>query len=127
MGRVLVVEDDADNRGFLEALFLLDTHEVHAACNGLEALTWLRAQRDLPHCIVLDLDMPIMTGQEFFRQLQNDPRLAHIRVIVLSGDPRRQTDHLPPSVARLEKPAAPETLTDIVSRCTQPSRRATTG
>ena len=122
-----MVEDDDDNRGFLEALFLLDTHEVHAACNGLEALTWLRAQRDLPHCIVLDLDMPIMTGQEFFRQLQNDPRLAHIRVIVLSGDPHRYTHHFPPGVTRLEKPAAPEMLTDIVTRWTSPSQRATTG
>jgi len=121
MGRVLVVEDDDDNRGYLQALLVLDTHEVHTARNGLEALTWLRAQRHLPHCIVLDLDMPVMTGQEFFRQLQNDPRLAHIRVIVLSGDPYRQTDPLPSTVARLEKPAAPEMLTNTVARCTRPS------
>jgi CheY-like chemotaxis protein len=127
MGRVLVVEDDDDNRGFLQALLLLDTHEVHTARNGLEALTWLRAQRRLPNCIVLDLDMPIMTGQEFLRQLQNDPRLAHIRVIVLSADPHKQTDHLPPSIARIEKPAAPEMLTDVVARCTRPSQGSTAG
>ena len=121
MGRVLVVDDDDDNRRFLQELLQLDAHEVYTACNGRDALTWLRTQRVLPHCIVLDLDMPIMTGEEFFRRLQDEPRFAHIRVIVLSGDPHRHTDHLPPTIACLEKPAPPEMLTDIVARCAQPS------
>ena len=127
MGRVLVVEDDDDNRGFLQELLLLDTHEVHTACNGLEALTWLRTQRTLPHCIVLDLDMPIMRGEEFFRRLRDDPRFAEIRVIILSGEPHRLTDNFPPTVARLEKPTSPEMLTDVVARCTEASHRTMTG
>ena len=120
MGRILVVEDDDDNRNFLQRLLQLDNHEVHTARNGLDALTWLRAQQALPHCIVLDLDMPIMTGEELFWRLQDEPRFADIRVIVLSGDPHRHNDDLPTTIACLEKPARPETLTDIVARCAQP-------
>jgi CheY-like chemotaxis protein len=124
MGRILVVEDDDENRSFLQALLQLDNHEVHTARNGLDALTWLRTQQVLPHCIVLDLDMPIMTGEELFWRLQGEPRLAKIRVIVLSGDAHRHTDDLPTAIACLEKPAPPEMLTDIVARCARPRDRA---
>ena len=124
MGRILVVEDDDDNRSFLQTLLQLDSHEVHAARNGLDALTWLRTQQVLPHCIVLDLDMPIMTGEELFWRLQDEPRFADIRVIVLSGDAHRHTDDLPTTIACLHKPAPPEMLTDIVARCVQPRERA---
>ena len=117
MARVLVVEDDDDNRRFLTTVLQLDTHEVHTAGNGREALEWLRTQQNLPHCIFLDLDMPIMTGEEFFRRLQAEPRLAQIRIVILSGDPYRPTGDLPSTVMRLEKPASPEMLTDIVARC----------
>ena len=116
MGRILVVEDDEDNRNFLQQLLQLDNHEVHTACNGLDALTWLSTQRVLPHCIVLDLDMPVMTGEELFSRLQDEPRFANIRVIVLSGDPHRHIDDLPTTIACLQKPALPEMLTDIVAR-----------
>ena len=117
MARVLVVEDDDDNRRFLKTLLQLDTHEVHTAGNGREALAWLRTQQNLPHCILLDLDMPIMPGEEFFHRLQADPRFAQIRIIILSGDPHRHTADLPSTVIRLKKPASPEILTGIVARC----------
>ena len=124
MGRILVVEDDDDNRSFLQRLLQFDNHEVHTARNGLDALIWLGTQQVLPHCIVLDLDMPIMSGEELFWRLQAEPRLAKIRVIVLSGDARRHTDDLPTTVACLDKPAPPEMLSDIVARCAQPCDRA---
>ena len=117
MARVLVVEDDDDNRRFLQELLQLETHEVHTARNGREALIWLRSQQRLPHCIVLDLDMPIMTGQEFFRLVQDEPRFAQIRIIILSGDPHRHADGVPRTTACLEKPAAPDRLIATVARC----------
>ena len=119
MARVLVVEDDDDNRRFLQELLQLDAHEVHTTRNGREALVWLRGQRQLPHCIVLDLDMPIMTGQEFFRRLQDEARFAQIRIIVLSADPHRHADDLSRTTACLEKPAAPDLLIETVARCAE--------
>jgi CheY-like chemotaxis protein len=117
MARVLVVEDDDDNRRFLKALLQLDAHDVHTACDGRDALAWLRTQPHLPHCILLDLDMPVMTGLEFVRRLQDEARFAQIRVIVLSGDPHRSAYLSDRITAYLEKPAPPELLIDTVARC----------
>jgi CheY-like chemotaxis protein len=117
MARVLVIEDDTDNRLFLQELLRLNTHEVHTARDGQDALSWLRTEQLLPDCILLDLDMPIMTGQEFFRQLRGDPRFSRIRVIILSGDLHRHANDLPRAALCLEKPAPPDVLVDVVTRC----------
>jgi CheY-like chemotaxis protein len=117
VARILVVEDDEDNRRFLKELLQTDSHEVHTARDGSDALDWLHAQRILPHCILLDLDMPVMTGQELVRHLQAEPRLADIRIIVLSGDPHRHPQDCPRTIACLEKPAPPDLLIDTVTHC----------
>jgi CheY-like chemotaxis protein len=125
MARVLVIEDDSDNRFFLQELLRLNTHEVHTARDGQDALSWLRTQRLLPDCILLDLDMPIMTGQEFFRQMQDEPRFSRIRVIILSGDLHGHADDLPRAATFLEKPAPPDVLVDVVARCASSGRDGT--
>ena len=117
MARVLVIEDNTENRFFLQELLRLNSHEVHTACDGEDALSWLQTQRLLPDCILLDLDMPIMTGQEFFRRLQGDPRFSRIRVIILSGDLPKHGNDLPRAAACLEKPASPDVLVNLVARC----------
>ena len=81
---VLIVEDDPDA---LEALGdLLDSHgyAVSSARNGAEALELL-GRSALPNLIVLDLLMPTMDGWEFRRRQKNDPRIAHIPVVVVSA------------------------------------------
>jgi CheY-like chemotaxis protein len=81
---ILVVEDDPDA---LEALGdLLESHgyAVTSARHGAEALELL-GRSPLPRLIVLDLLMPTMDGWEFRRRQKNDPRIAHIPVVVVSA------------------------------------------
>jgi CheY-like chemotaxis protein len=81
---ILVVEDDPDA---LEALGdLLESHgyAVISARHGAEALELL-GRSPLPRLIVLDLLMPTMDGWEFRRRQKNDPRIAHIPVVVVSA------------------------------------------
>ncbi len=81
---ILVVEDDPDA---LEALGdLLESHgyAVTSARHGAEALDLL-GRLPLPRLIVLDLLMPTMDGWEFRRRQKNDPRIAHIPVVVVSA------------------------------------------
>jgi CheY-like chemotaxis protein len=122
MARVLVVEDDTDNRQFLMDLLEVADFEVHTARDGHDALTWLRTASLLPDCIVLDLDMPVMTGQEFIHRLRAEPRFSAIRIIILSGDLHRRADDLPRTYTRLEKPAPPDALVDAVAACIQSHR-----
>jgi CheY-like chemotaxis protein len=99
---VLVVEDHrAVREGMVEAL----THEGFVgipAANGQEALDYLKSGGQAS-VIVLDLKMPVMNGWTFRQQQQDDPRLAEIPTIVLTGCDSRPFDNDVPA-AILQKP-----------------------
>jgi CheY-like chemotaxis protein len=84
MASILVVEDHRTIReGLVQAL----AHEGFVgipAANGQEALDYLKSGGNAS-VIVLDLTMPVMNGWTFRQQQQDDPRLANIPTIVLSG------------------------------------------
>jgi len=83
--RILVVEDDCDVLDAIAETLREDGHEVTTAENGAQALAALGSD-PLPHVILLDLMMPVMNGTEFLRAQRQDPRLASIPVVILSGD-----------------------------------------
>lgn len=81
---ILIVEDDADLRDSLAALLTAEGYPVATAANGQEALQRLRTA-PLPGLILLDLMLPAMSGWQLRRRLREDPALAQIPVVVLSG------------------------------------------
>jgi two-component system response regulator MprA len=85
--RVLLVDDDDDLRDALGDVIAHAGYDVALAADGLEALAWLRLSGP-PALIVLDLMMPAMSGAEVKALLDGDPALAHVPVLVLSGDTR---------------------------------------
>ena len=85
---VLVVDDDPHIRGFLETLLASEGYSAQTARNGIEALDRVRAQR--PALILLDLQMPLMTGQELLAQLRSMD--GHVPVVFMSAGLRAQTE-----------------------------------
>jgi CheY-like chemotaxis protein len=81
---ILIVEDDPDALEALGDLLSSHGYAVASAHHGGEALELL-GRSPLPNVIVLDLLMPTMDGWEFRRRQKNDPRIAHIPVIVVSA------------------------------------------
>ena len=72
------------------------------AANGQEALDYLRSGGEAS-VILLDLRMPVMNGWAFRQQQRDDPRLAEIPTIVLSGfESRPFEDDFPAAI--LQKP-----------------------
>ena len=99
---VLVVEDDADISGLIRTILEAEGYEVTAAPNGLEALSVLRAGL-VPCLILLDLEMPGMSGPELKAELAADPGLKDIPVAIMSAS----LEHLKAfqgSLRRLKKP-----------------------
>ncbi|WP_143261866.1 SpoIIE family protein phosphatase, partial [Allokutzneria sp. NRRL B-24872] len=79
---VLVVEDNADMRGFL--LRLLEPHwRVLLAADGVNGLALAREHR--PDLVLSDVMMPGMDGFEMVRELRGDPATAPIPVLFLSA------------------------------------------
>jgi CheY-like chemotaxis protein len=81
--RVLVVDDDRDNRELLVELLASEGYLVSSASDGRRALAEARAMR--PDVILLDLMMPVMNGWEFRDAQLRDPDLARVPVVVVSA------------------------------------------
>lgn len=96
---ILIVDDEADIRESLQEFFEEEGYEVTTAANGADALHRLEADM-LPCVVILDIMMPLVDGNEVYRRMQQDPRLAHVPVIVSTSDPSRA----PAGVPVMKKP-----------------------
>jgi two-component system cell cycle response regulator DivK len=81
--RILVVEDQEDNRQILRDLLGTAGYELMEAENGAEALTAIAAQR--PDLILMDIQLPVMDGYEATRRIKADPQLQAIPIIVVTS------------------------------------------
>jgi circadian clock protein KaiC len=85
MARILVVDDEADERFLLRRAFERAGHEVGDADDGAVALAIARDSP--PDLIVTDMMMPVMSGAELIRRLRRDPATAGIPIIASTNDP----------------------------------------
>jgi CheY-like chemotaxis protein len=83
MFKVLVVDDDPMVCNALSFLLEDEGYGVLTASNGREALQAARAGQ--PDVILLDIEMPIMTGTDALAQLKNDPATAGIPVLIITA------------------------------------------
>src|SRR5947209_3736655 len=81
--RILFVEDEVANRQTLSWFFRDAGYDVLEAENGTESLRLARLGR--PDLIVLDVNLPDMTGFEVCRRLKADPDTAAIDVLHISA------------------------------------------
>lgn len=117
MKTVMVVDDHQDSREAI-ATFLSDADYRVVQCNdGQAALAHLVGRDDLPDAIVLDMAMPVMSGDELLRVLRHYLRLTRVPIIVVSGV-HEDADVTPPVVAFIKKPADPNELVRLVSEVT---------
>ena len=122
-GSLLVVDDDEANRLMLARRLVRLGHQVTLAENGRVALEKLRASAfDL---VLLDIQMPEMNGYEVLEQLQADPALRTLPVIVLSAS--SETDRVAHCIEMgaedyLPKPFDPVLLQARISACLEKKR-----
>ena len=82
-GRVLVCDDNADMRAYVERLLRSQGFEVDVAENGRAALAVARQQR--PDLILSDVMMPVLDGFGLVQALRLDPSLRDIPAVLLSA------------------------------------------
>ena len=81
--RILVVEDQEDNRQILRDLLTNAGYEPTEAENGEEALAAVAKQR--PDLILMDIQLPIMDGYETTRRIRTNPDLKSVPIIAVTS------------------------------------------
>ncbi|TMA38243.1 MAG: response regulator [Deltaproteobacteria bacterium] len=113
--RILVVEDDADNRRIVAKVLTGEGYEVIEVATGAEAVAAVHQQR--PDLIIMDLALPGIDGWEASRRIKAAPDSADIPIIALTAFAMRGDEERARAAgcdAYVPKPCRPQTLREVV-------------
>lgn len=83
-GRILHVEDNADNRHLVRRVLESEGYEVVEASNGTQALEFLDAQEiDLA---LMDINMPDIDGYTLATRIRATPRFATLPILAMTAN-----------------------------------------
>ncbi len=88
--RILLVEDNPLNMKMMTDLFEVHGYRALHAANGYEAMTMARAER--PDLIVMDINLPGLSGLDVISRLKRDGDLKAIPVIAVSALARAEEE-----------------------------------
>jgi len=81
--KILVVEDNEQNRILMRQILVHHGYEVLEAIDGLTGLEMARTH--MPALVLLDIQMPVMNGFAVIRELRGTPELSRIKVIAVTS------------------------------------------
>jgi two-component system cell cycle response regulator DivK len=93
--RILVIEDNEDNRQIIRDLLISLGYELIEAVDGVEGVAMAQSHR--PDLMLMDIQLPELDGYEATRQIRTVPELAEVPIIAvtsyaLSGDEAKARD-----------------------------------
>jgi len=114
---ILYVEDNEFNRKIVRDLLAHTSYRLIEATDGEEGVA--AALQGAPNLILMDIQLPKISGLDATRRLRADPRTAQIPIIAitsyaLSGDDQKALDA--GASAYLAKPYSPRELLDLIRK-----------
>jgi two-component system cell cycle response regulator DivK len=114
---VLYVEDNEFNRKIVRQLLSVTTYRLLEATDGEEGVAMAFDAR--PDLVLMDIQLPKLSGLDATRKIRQDPRTAHIPIIVvtsfaLSGDDQKALEA--GASAYLAKPYSPRQLLELIRK-----------
>ncbi|MBI2154441.1 MAG: response regulator [Candidatus Rokubacteria bacterium] len=114
---ILYVEDNEFNRKIVRDLLARTSYRLVEATDGEAGVTM--ALQESPNLILMDIQLPKISGLDATRRLRADPRTAQVPIIAitsyaLSGDDQKALDA--GASAYLAKPYSPRELLDLIRK-----------
>jgi len=114
---ILNVEDNEYNLKIVRQLLSRTSYRLIEAVDGEQGVA--TANNELPDLILMDIQLPKLSGLDATRRLRADPKTAHIPIIVitsfaLSGDSEKAKDA--GASAYLAKPYSPRELLQMIRK-----------
>ncbi len=116
MATILIVEDHPTMRDAVRLVLEEDGHEVEEASDGEMGLAAVRAHP--PDVVLLDLNIPVLSGAEVLQALKEDPATMDVLVIVVTatGEEGRARSLAKGADGYITKPFSPLALLRTVER-----------
>ncbi len=115
---VLLIDDDMVSREVMATMLTMSGYPVHTAADGSTALDVLRGGECVPGVILMDAQMPGLSGTQLIEKLRARS-LARLYLISASGPTE---DMAAAADGFLQKPFDPESLTRLIEEQTAPQR-----
>ncbi len=114
--QILIVDDDSDSQHILQRILEQAGYQVHCISNSAETLAAIRRIR--PALVILDLVMGPYNGWQVLQQIQRDPTLADVPVVICSGSELHPAlvAMLPQVHGALQKPIQRDELIALVGQ-----------
>ncbi len=113
--KILVIDDSKVIRMRVKDMLPEGNFEVIEAKDGLEGFNLIKTEN--PNLIMLDFLLPKMSGWEVYQEIQKEPRLRSIPLLLMSGRKEEVTDKLTEPFeyfAFVEKPFDREQLVEAI-------------
>ena len=112
---VLYVEDNEFNRKIVRQLLSVTTYRLLEAIDGEQGVAMAFEAR--PDLVLMDIQLPKLSGLDATRKIRQDPRTAHVPIIVvtsfaLSGDDQKALEA--GASAYLAKPYSPRQMLELI-------------
>lgn len=83
-GRILYVEDNPQNMRMVRKILTAAGYEVLEAVDGLSGIAL--AAREHPDLILMDINLPDISGLEATRRIKSSPQLSHIPILAVTAN-----------------------------------------
>lgn len=115
--KILLIDDDVEDQEIFKAALsrVSDLSECITFTNAQEALDKLIDKELSPDVIFLDLNMPIMTGQEFLLEVKNRIETQHIPIIIFSTSSNPTTIKLTKELGAMDFITKPDRFDTLVN------------
>ena len=114
--KILITEDDEYNRMIFSSILVRNGYDVITAEDGQQGIN--AALKEHPDLILMDVQMPVMTGFEAVKQLKAHADTRDIPVIIVSteGSKTRIENLMKMGAIFIRKPFTPEIIRDAVNQ-----------